>query len=81
LYSFISQGSLKQIIASCLRAMKTDKDLSRPKQSEQPTDEHRKKPYRAPAVTVLTPGEAKAKLARMALVGDRDAEKLLRLVS
>lgn len=61
--------------------MKTNKESSRSEQLRQPTDQLRKKPYRAPTVTVLQPDEAKARLAKMTLAGDRDAEKLLRLAS
>ena len=57
--------------------MKTNKDPSRPEKLNQPTQQHRKRPYRAPTVTVLQPDDAKARLAKMALAGDRDAEKLL----
>ena len=61
--------------------MKTNKDSSRPEQLRQPTDQPWKKPYRAPTLTVLQPDEAKARLAKMAVAGDRDAEELLKLVS
>ena len=61
--------------------MKTNKDSSRPEQLRQPIDQPRKKPYRAPTVTVLQPDEAKARLAKMAVAGDCDAGELLKLVS
>jgi len=61
--------------------MKINKDSSCPEQLHRPTEQPRKKPYRAPTLTVLQPDEAKARLAKMALAVDRDAEKLLKLAS
>lgn len=59
--------------------MKTNKDSSRPEQLHQPTEQPRKQPYWAPTVTVLQADEAKARLAKMSLAGDRNAEELLKL--
>lgn len=61
--------------------MKISEESKHEEQLPQPTNQRRTKPYEAPRIAILKPDQAKAYLVARVLAGDRDAEKLLKLVS
>jgi hypothetical protein len=73
--------SPRRVITRCSRAMKISEESKHEEQLPQPTNQRRTKPYEAPRIAILKPDQAKAYLVARVLAGDRDAEKLLKLVS